>query len=302
MSLTSTSCRTLKPPALQSTNRYTDDSTNVARVTWKPCGSYVPGGLNSSWMGTDGKNIVFAKATSKLYRFTGSEWTEEPFPAGHYGGSLWSDGEHIYSSEENSHYVLNEETGEWEEKIWNGFTAFCPSVGAGNDIWTDGTNIYYSCINGGNFQYVLNKETDTWEEKTWNIDIQTGSCIWTDGTNIYYSCGSNQYILNTETGEWEEKVWEGLTDFAGSRVWSCGQVIYHSLSGVHHYLAPGESLWHEHLMSLMPVAFHGYDVWTDGNFIYITHGYGEHFVLLPKGTKMYSKNDEGWYQVWTVLL
>ena len=57
-------------------------------------------------------------------------------------------------SSNGTHYALNGDT--WEEKTWNGLSRFW-----GNDIWTDGTNTYYSSANFGH--YVLTG--DTWETK-----------------------------------------------------------------------------------------------------------------------------------------
>lgn len=301
--LTGTSCATLKPPVLQEPNNYSYESNRAIGVTWNPCGSDVPFGLSTGWMGTDGTNIIFARARGSLLKFTGNEWVEQPFIEGHYGRSLWTDGEHLYSSEGSDHWVFNAETEEWEKKIWNGFTDFPEQDGSARYIWTDGTEIYYSYDDRGIcLQYVLNKSTDTWEEKTWNIALNAYD-VWTDGVNIYYSNGSAQYVLNKETGEWEEKVWEGLTSFSGSNVWKCGSFILHSSNGTHHWSAlPVTGEWNTILMDRMPIAFSGYEVWTDGNFIYITHGThgkGEHYMLIPYGSTLYSKGEQGWHRVFS---
>ena len=108
-----------------------------------------------------------------------------------YSYSIWTDGENIYYSLGSDQYVLNKTTNTWEEKTWNGKTAF-----KGEYIWTDGDNIYLSYGFRDYSHYVLNKATDTWEEKTWNgLTEFNGGCIWTDGENTYYSYNSDQYVF-----------------------------------------------------------------------------------------------------------
>lgn len=76
----------------------------------------------------------------------------------------------------------------WVAKTWNGLTYFW-----GNEVWTDGENIYRSS-NGSN--YVLDKSTSTWTTKTWyGLTSFEGAYVWTDGENIYCSRASDQYVL-----------------------------------------------------------------------------------------------------------
>ena len=99
---------------------------------------------------------------------------------------------------------------------WDGGAEF-----SGTNVWTDGTNTYYS---NGNTQYVLKGKA--WEKKTWNGFTKIyGNSIWTDGTNIYYS---NKYVLNGDT--WEEKTWNGLEHFLAAM---CGLMEKKS-TVVHH--------------------------------------------------------------------
>ena len=116
----------------------------------------------------------------------------------------------------------------WSPKTWTGFTSF-----AGNYIWTDGTNIYYS---SGTNQYVLDPATSSWSAKTWSgLSSFAGSSIWTDGTNIYYSDGSSQYVLDPATSTWSAKTWTGFTIYIGSFIWTDGANIYCS-SGTNQYV------------------------------------------------------------------
>lgn len=110
----------------------------------------------------------------------------------------------------------------WVRKTWNGISVF-----RGENIWTDGVNIYYS-DNGA--QYILDKSTSTWSQKTWNNQPQnglTGRCIWTDGTNIYHSLGAYHYVLDTTTSTWVQKTWN-INRFSGEYVWTDGDDIYYS--------------------------------------------------------------------------
>ena len=77
----------------------------------------------------------------------------------------------------------------WVPKTWNGLSTRELSYLSGNNVWTDGNNIYYS---RGSMQKVLNRSTSTWCDTTWNgtsdfIDDFWGGYVWTDGNNIYYS-------------------------------------------------------------------------------------------------------------------
>ena len=109
----------------------------------------------------------------------------------------------------------------WRTKTWNGLSR--PS---GNNIWTDGDNIYYSF---GTDQYVLDKSTSTWNTKTWNgLSGLNGSNIWTDGDNIYFSSGISQDVLDKSTSTWNTKTWNGLSEFDCSYIWTDGDNIYYS--------------------------------------------------------------------------
>lgn len=69
----------------------------------------------------------------------------------------------------------------WLPKTWTGLTKF-----DGDNVWTDGDNIYYS---SSTKQYVLDKSTSTWSTKTWAglSEGIYGDKVWTDGDNIYFN-------------------------------------------------------------------------------------------------------------------
>ena len=121
---------------------------------------------------------------------TGDTWSTKTWTGltNFSGSGIWTDGDNIYYSSVNAHYVLDKSTSTWSKKTWTGLTNF-----SGNNIWTDGDNIYFSDTSA---QYVLDKSTSTWSTKTWTglIGIN-GNNIWTDGDNIYYSFSRSQYYL-----------------------------------------------------------------------------------------------------------
>ena len=194
-------------------------------------------------------------------------------------------------------YALLEELPGFEKMTWNGYSRIY-----GPDVWTDGSNIYYS---SGSNQYVLDVETSTWEEKTWNgLTSFLGECIWTDGTNIYYSSFSNQYVLDVETSTWEEKTWNGLTSFYGDDVWTDGTNIYHSRNNGQFVLNIETSTWEEKTWNglTLPIA-NGEYIWTDGTNIYYSFTSAQYVLNIETSTweKMTWNgfSPEGGHAVWT---
>lgn len=169
----------------------------------------------------------------------------------------------------------------------------------GDDIWTDGTDIYYS-NSLGEQQYVL--RNNTWERKEWNISGLTASCIWTDGTDIYFSRGDDeQYVL--KNGNWEPKEWKGDIP-SGGQIWSDGTNIYYSSNGAQYVLigdtwekkkwkVPSSSCLYYSSLSVRDL--YGDRIWSDGTNIYYCCGpdsRDEQFVL----------NGDTWsYKTWEGL-
>ena len=140
------------------------------------------------------------------------------------------------------------------------------------EVWTDGTNVYFSRMADWFEQYVLNG--DTWVEKTWDgFTPERGSEIWTDGESIYYSRGSDQYVLNGDT--WEPKTWSGLTHFWGSHVWTDGSTIYYS-SFEEQYVLNGDT-WEPNTWEVVTEPYAEY-IWSDGANIYYSRG-SDQYVL-----------------------
>lgn len=193
-----------------------------------------------------------------------------------------------------------ETTDDWDPKTWNGLTFFC-----GDDIWTDGENIYYSFQSN---QYVLDKSTSVWTLKIWNgLTSFNGAYIWTDGENIYYSNGSNnQYILDKSTSTWSKKKWNGLTDltcFAGHRIWTDGENIYYSNDLDHYVLDKSTSTWQRKSWNGL-ISINSWNIWTDGDNIYYSNDLEQY--VLDKATstwieKTWNGSNEFFYgsDTWT---
>lgn len=162
---------------------------------------------------------------------------------------------------------------QWDEKTWSGLSSH-----DGIDMWSDGTNFYYS--NGYN-QYVLDKTTETWSPKTWTgLTSFNGRYIWTDGINIYYSNGNTQYVLDPSTSTWSSKSWTGLRNFYGSYVWKSETGgIYYSNASDQYVLNKSENKWVKKTWSGVSQPG-GIYIWTDGVNTYYSKTTAQ-YVLNP---------------------
>lgn len=120
--------------------------------------------------------------------------------------------------------------GIWVPKTWNGLSIF-----NGEDVWSDGENIYYSNNQMGGGQYVLNKTTNTWSQKTWDISF-CGKDVWVANNNVYesheYYGSYYHYILNKSTSAWESHGWgQWYSKFIGRDVWTDGSNYYACYDG-----------------------------------------------------------------------
>jgi len=167
----------------------------------------------------------------------------------------------------------------WLIKQWSGSPAYL----GGNNIWSEGDNIYYS---SGSTHYVLDKSTSTWSTKTWNGLMNfNGAMIWSDGDNTYYSSGSTHYVLDKSTSTWSTKTWNGLTNFYGNNIWSDGDNTYYSSGSTHYVLDKSTSTWSTKTWNGL-TNFNGAMIWSDGDNIYCSSG-STHYVL-DKSTSTWS--------------
>ena len=170
---------------------------------------------------------------------------------------------------------------EWYTKTWTGLTNF-----SGDNIWSDGDNIYYS---SGSNQYVLDKSTLTWSTKEWTgLTYFDGAYIWSDGDNIYCSDFSNQYVLDKSTSTWTTKTWIGLTSFTGDCIWSDGDNIYYSMGSNQRILDKSTSTWTTKEWTGL-TNFDGSSTWSDGDNIYCSIGSSQNNqYVLDKSTSTWS--------------
>ena len=189
---------------------------------------------------------------------------------------------------------------DWELKTWNGLSNIVRE-----DIWTDGTNIYYS-HGTSSLQYVLNTATDTWESKTWLGDYYPawGHLIWTDGEDCYYSNGvTAQYKLNKSTGRWETIILINGNNFIGTEIWCDGEYAYRSSGTSQYVLNKSTNTWDAITWNgLSQNKLNAYGIWTDGEHIYYSSN-GTHLVL-NRTTRTWS--NKTWYgatptasRIWT---
>ena len=257
---------------------YTYDSTNKnwLILDWNQGGgggSPIEAGTGIEITGTDTKTISIDEDIVA---------TKEDLPdevSGTNDGTNWTSltiGEDTYglASSGSSVMVRDYADNEWSQKTWIGINPY-----QGNDVWTDGENVYYSSDNN---QYVLDKSTSTWNVKNWNgLTNFYGTYTWTDGTNIYYSGAKKQYVLDKETSTWNAKTWNGLTNFDGSRIWSDGNNIYYSGTQEEQYvLDVANSTWNIKIWNGY-IPYLNY-TWSDGENVY--YSYGENQYILNKST------------------
>ena len=298
-----------------------------------------------------GEFIFFSRASTSVIQYVldkaTSTWTRKTWDGIYVlywsRSGIWSDGDNIYYSGSNSYsqYKLDRNIAssvpyrsnfpemiesvdlhtKWVSDViedrpdalvkqnWGGFSAIW-----GQQVWTDGENIYYL---GGLNSYVLNRSEKTWEPKTWyGLDSisgpeRTGSQIWTDGENIYYSDYRKQFVLDKATSTWTAKAWNGRSDFYGSNVWTDGENIY--LSGgnanYQYVLDKATSTWEAKTWSGYQNIIAG-NVWFDGDIMYYSAGSNQYVFdkatstwiqktwygfSSPQGSNIWSRNGNVYY-------
>lgn len=131
-----------------------------------------------------------------------------------------------------SNHFINCDVERWEVMTWSGLTNF-----DGKDVWSDGTNTYYSF---GSTQYVLDVSTHTWSQKTWTgLTSFSGRYVWKNlqynssstGRYIYSEGATAQMILSTDSTGWS--TWSTTSNFLyGNCIWYerylAGIRVYHS--------------------------------------------------------------------------
>ena len=182
-------------------------------------------------------HLVFNKTTKtwsdkKWYGLTNN---------GLWGQNVWTDGDYTYFSSGGSgggQLYKNKGSNTWYHKYWNieYHGRYSSDSIYGKDVWTDGTNIYYSHSDSyGSNQFIYNKNIHDWENKDWRPEGSTGSYylptlgqyVWTDGIDTYFTQGRT-IVLNKNTNTWDLVTWNG--DFYpgnGEQIWRKGNNTYY---------------------------------------------------------------------------
>jgi len=210
---------------------------------------------------------------------------------------IWTDGVNIYysgTSEDNATYILNKNTASnfdrWESGHY--FDSFTGGGSAthfyGEDVWSDGTNIYASRY--GTYEYVLNLNSKKVENKTWNGYTHiSGQYIWYDGNRVRHGLGLRSgYYLDPATSTWYLANEDGPKDIAAVEdIWGTGTNVYYS-SNYDHYRYTGGS-W---VQLNWNISFSGRNI-----FIFS----GQYYVLATDGSEyhIYKYDDEtnNWIQM-----
>lgn len=211
------------------------------------------------------------------------------------GTQIWTDGAHVYYSNGDDQYRLDQSTSTWEPTTWSGV------ILDGNYIWTDGENIYYS---NGNEQYQLDKSNSTWSAKSWTgLTDCDGRHVWTDGEKIYYSYGS-QYQLDKSTSTWQTKTWSGFNPWNGRDIWTDGANVYYSQGNDQYQLDKTTSTWlskdWQGIVNL--TSFDGIFTWQDtGGTIYFSHQEAQ-YELIPSIHYCYKGDACQWVKPYTITI
>lgn len=160
---------------------------------------------------------------------------------------------------------------------WYADTSSTRLIKYGADVWTDGTDTYYS---GFSNHYVWDKDANEWREKTWNISQFYGRYVWSDCTSIYLTSSDQSYVL--VNGNWEEKTFNvpsGCYLPWGNTVWSDGYNIYAS-SNSHKYVLDGDAFVIKEWDADFSVTYGR--IWSDGTKVYHSAGTQHHVLVNGK--------------------
>lgn len=218
------------------------------------------------------------------------------------GAYVWTDGTNIYYSKGSSgQYVLDKSTKTWGYKTWNGTidgdTPVRWALGSlGNEIWSDGTDIYASSVyelTSGGVSYTipytirLNKSNSTWSAVSLigfpsNKDFRGGN-IWNVGNDVYYSEGDTQYTFNRSTLTWSVKTWSiGLPFYKSTDLCNINNKVYMLYSGKWYEYDATVKQFHETTFSygsgVSVYNFVAYNIWTDGRRVYHSNANKHHYL------------------------
>ena len=179
---------------------------------------------------------------------------------------------------------------DWQVNNFNGLTNF-----DGSNVWSDGTNVYYS---SGSNQYVLDVSTNTWSTKTWTgLTSFRGTDVWFDGlyynvqpTSMPYSSQTKKlinYRLNIETSRWERAditfSQTNMSSFYYGSIWSFNGNVFYSYSSFQFKLNKETSIF-ESITWTGLTSFSGSNVWSDGTNVYYSSGSNQYVLEVSTNT------------------
>lgn len=154
--------------------------------TWSPKEWNGMESFDSMYIWTDlNGNIYYSEGTNQyILNKSNSTWEEKIWQGltSFDGRKTWTDhdGNVYYSDGANKHYILNETTSTWSKKDW-GSSFLTPTNFVGDNIWTNGDDIFYS---SGGYQFILDKTSSTWSNKEWTgLSNYVASVIWSPTSN-----------------------------------------------------------------------------------------------------------------------
>ena len=226
-----------------------------------------------------GSDNIWSDGTNTYYTYTSnyqggdtyvidpvtSIWSRTDLGASSNGIYVWKYDGNIYHSDTSYHQlVFDRSSSRWSTMSW---ASGAPSNGI--DVWSDGTDAYYS---SGSTQRVLDISTLRWRTMSWSgLTSFHGQYVWSDGENIYVSNGSStQYILDRSTHTWYEKTWGDVVPTSGYRIWSNGHDTFYSY-GSSHYILDKTSLTFKPFY--FGINFSGDNVWRIGSTCYVNTNY-----------------------------
>lgn len=142
-----------------------------------------------------------------------------------YEGSTYS-GPYVFYSNGSSHYILDIGTSTWSSFSFSGLSSFY-----GQDVWSDGVDIYCSSSNG---TYMLTSAR-VWSSKSLGMSVARND-MWTDGNDWYYCSYSGGltwlYKFNPVKKYWESagylEINLGASVYPHWNIWTDGEHTYYS--------------------------------------------------------------------------
>lgn len=204
-----------------------------------------------------------------------------------WGNKTWQgmtdfEGKYIWTANDTYYYSDTTKNLKLVSNTWVNISTFNEAID-GQDVWTDGTNVYYS--QGTGQQYIFDTNTETWNNMEWQgyQDIY-GQMIWIRSGEIFFSNGADNFKLNGN-------LWELFEDFTseqpinGNQVYSDGESYYYSNTDINMYLE-----YYTWVIKPTDQQIDGNNVWTDGTNLY----YSEQGIQLR-----YNQAQNTWEeQIW----